>query len=145
MTHNPFDAGPRIQRQIADRINDSVAMQSAAQMVDAYQSQNRISAGERVIMQKALSTGEVDNLPAAHAWARFATAADIKDSHERDVVAAARAQEGSQMFFAKLTVADFERSHPDVRRNGPVRNRMRELLAAGAAQDMETAYRMAKR
>jgi hypothetical protein len=142
---DPQDAAARVATEIQNRIADAQGMQQAAQQVNDYQSQHRISDDERAVMQRALASGEVHDLPTAHAWARYATAVDIKDGHERDVVAAARTQEGSEVFFAKLTVADFERTHPDIRREGPLRSRMRQLLTTGAARDMETAYAMARR
>jgi hypothetical protein len=142
LRENPADAAPRVAREIADKINESVEMQSARHEVNSYTAQNRITPEERTIMQRVLQTGEVKNLPAAHAYARYLSAADIKNDHERDVTSAQRAREGAQVFFAKATVAAFEQSHPDMAR-GPIRNRMRELLQNGTARSMDDAYRMA--
>jgi hypothetical protein len=142
LRENPADAAPRVAREIANRINESVEMQSARHEVNSYTAQNRITPEERTIMQKVLEAGEVSNLPAAHAYARYLSAADVKHEHERSVTSAQRAREGAQTFFAKVEVARFEQAHPDVAR-GPIRNRMRELLQNGTARSMDQAYQMA--
>lgn len=143
LRQNPADAAPRIATEIANHVNEGIGMQSAAQAVNAYQAQHTISPEERAVMQRVLSSGEVYNLEGAHAYARYATAADIKDSIERDIVASQRQLEGAEMYFARLTVADWDRRHPNVSKG--TREKMRALLSDRKAQTLEEAYSMVRR
>jgi hypothetical protein len=144
LSESPADSAPRIAAEIASQITDNIGMQQAAQQVNDYQARHRISPEERTIMQRVLASGEFDNLAAAHSYARYQTAADIKDSHERDVLAAVRASEGVPMFYARATVAEWEQRHPQARRNPVVWNKMQKLLESQRALTLDEAYSLAK-
>jgi hypothetical protein len=47
------------------------------------------------------------------------------------------------MYHARLTVSDWERRHPNL--NYAVRSKMKALLTEGKAQDLDSAYAMARR
>jgi hypothetical protein len=140
---DPQDAAARVATEIQNRIAESQGMQQAAQQVNDYQSQHRISDYERAVMQRVLASGELQDLPSAHAFARYQLAYDIKDGHARDVEAARREREGVEMYHARLTVSAWERRHPNI--NYAVRSKMKALLTEGKAQDLDSAYAMARR
>jgi hypothetical protein len=135
----------RVGQEIANNINDSVGMQQAHAIASEYQQQRKISDEERAVMSRVLQSGEANNLPVAHAYARYELATDIKDSHERDVVAAQRQLEGPKAFFARVAVFDFERRHPQARQDRKRWSRMRELLDARKAQTLDEAWAAAAR
>jgi hypothetical protein len=143
LRENPQDAAPRVATEIATRINDSQANQQASQVVNAYLQQQRVSDDERAVMQRVLASGEMHDLPSAHAFARYQLAYDVKDGHARDVEAARRQREGVEMYHARLTVSEWDRRHPNV--SYPVRSRMKQLLSEGRARDLDSAYAMARR
>jgi hypothetical protein len=143
LRENPQDAAPRVATEIAARINDSVGMQQAAQQVNDYQSRYRISEEERAVMHRVLASGEMQDLPSAHAFARYQLAYDVKDDRGRSVESARREREGVEMYHARLTVSDWERRHPNL--NYAVRSKMKALLTEGKAQDLDSAYAMARR
>jgi hypothetical protein len=111
--------------------------------VNGYLAQHRVSDDERAVMRRVLASGEMQDLPSAHAFARFQLAYDVKDGHARDVEAAKREREGVEMYHARLTVSDWERRHPNL--NHAVRSKMKALLTEGKAQDLDSAYAMAHR
>ena len=140
---DPQDAAARVATEIQNRIADNQGMQQAAQQVRDYQSRYRISEAESGVMQRVLTSGEMQDLPSAHAFARYQLAYDVKDGHARDVESARREHEGVEMYHARLTVSEWDRRHPNV--NYAVRSRMKQLLSEGRAQDLDSAYAMARR
>jgi hypothetical protein len=101
LQHNPYDAAPRIQREIAGRVNEAIAMQEAHQIASEYQRQHQISNEERALMVRVLNNGEAHDMSSAHKLAKWYLAQDVKDGHERDVVAARRKLEGARMSLAR--------------------------------------------
>ena len=140
---NPADAAPRVAREIADTVNESLEMQQAHQTLQNYQARHKISDDERALMSRMLRGGEAYDLPTAHAMARHELALEIKDPWEREVVAAQRAAEAVPMYFARLEVDNWRRRNPGV--SGAIEARMQKLLEAGKAQNMDEAYALARR
>jgi hypothetical protein len=142
---DPAGAALRTGRWIADTANGAQEMQQAVQTLNDYERSHRISPDERPIMQRVLEGNQVPDLASAQNYARWESAVDIKDPYERAVVAARRAQDGTQGFYAAVEVYGFDQRHPEARKNPVVWNKMRELLESRKAQDLNQAYRMAKR
>jgi hypothetical protein len=140
---DPQDAAARVATEIQNRIADAQGMQHAANQVNSYLAQQRVSDEERAVMQRVLASGEMHDLPSAHAFARYQLAYDVKDGHARDVEAARREREGTEMYHARLTVSEWERRHPNL--NYAVRSKIKALLTEGKAQDLDSAYAMARR
>jgi hypothetical protein len=101
LRQNPYDAAPRIQREIADRVNETIAMQEAYQIANEYQRHHQISDEERGVLVRVLNNGEAHDMPSAHKLAKWYLAHDVKDGHERDVVAARRKLEGTRMSLSR--------------------------------------------
>jgi hypothetical protein len=143
LRENPHDASARVATEIHNRIVDAQGMQHAANQVNGYLAQHRVSDDERAVMQRVLASGEMQDLPSAHAFARYQLAYDVKDGHARDVEAARREREGVEMYHARLIAAEWEQRHPNV--NYAVRSKMKALLSEGKARDLDSAYAMARR
>jgi hypothetical protein len=143
LRENPHDASARVATEIHNRIADAQGMQHAAQQVRDYQQHNPISEKERAIMERVLAAGEMHDLPSSHAFARYQLAYDVKDGHARDVESARREREGVEMYHARLTVSEWDRRDPNV--NYAVRSKMKALLTEGKAEDLDSAYAMARR
>ena len=93
---DPYGNAPRIQREIAERIDGPIGMQQAHAHLAEYERQYRISAEERPVMQRMLTTGEAHSLPQAHALARQELALNVKDDIARDVTRASRQVQAPQ-------------------------------------------------
>ena len=145
---NP-NAWQQVAHDIAGNLNANVTLPPLENLAGDFIARNKVSDEELAIMMSTIpqfdSTGDkAADLAAAHAYARYVTAPDIKDDpHKREVIASMRAQEGPQMFFARQEVADWDRRHPNV--STATRNRMQSLLEAGKAQNLDHAYEMVKR
>jgi len=144
LQQNPYDAAPRVASEIAGRVNESIGMREAYQTRYDYEAKHAISDDERAVMQRTLQSGEMPgDMSLAHAHAKWELAHDIKDPHERAVVSANRQKEGPQIYFARLTVADWDQKHPDVSRGE--RQRMKQLLETNKATDLDDALRKVRR
>jgi hypothetical protein len=129
---DPYGNAPRIQREIAERINGSIGMQQAHAHLAEYERQYRISAEERPVMQRMLTTGEAHSLPQAHALARQELALNVKDDIARDVTRASRQVQAPQMAAARVAVDEFARV-TGLKRGSATWNKMQKLLESEKA------------
>jgi hypothetical protein len=102
LRENPADAAPRIATEIGQHVNNDLEMDLARRAVADFRAKNKISAEEQAVMQRVLASGQVADLPTAHAYAKHELSMD-GDSYDRDVASAVRQLRGPDAFLKSKT------------------------------------------
>jgi hypothetical protein len=92
-------------------------------------------------MQHLLATGQAYDMQSAHEEAQHLLATDIKDDHQRDVVAARRQIDAPQIARLRVEYEAFKRI---VNPSPAIEAKMRKLLETERARSYEEAYKLAK-
>jgi hypothetical protein len=152
---DPVDAAPRVANELAAEFQEGAILPAAQEAVSEFWRSHETAPDVIAVMVRTLASGGLPStgnnamdLQNAHAYAQWATAADVDDSYTKDVVAAQRVAGGGVSLWLGLgQVAEWQRAHPNVKRDSPVWNRMRDLLddSRSGVKNLDQAYEMARR
>jgi hypothetical protein len=140
LQQNPYDAAPRIQREIAERVNTSVLQNRAVQAVAEWDKRSKnVTPEQRQLMSELLMSRRAADLAESERASRYLLALDVEDPWKREVTASQRQAEEAQMHVARQTVDAWKRAHPDIAGDQKRMNRMRRLLEKEQVRTLDEA------